>query len=529
MKSKFTDIIEALVQDTPLVFGGIQTTKNPYDILSAKSKNNSGQRLANNIMAGIKGQQVASDIMAGIKGQQVASDIMAGINQTAAEMKGQQVASNIMAGINQTAAEMASANLVDRVRGSIQLPKPRGEYSPVAGEQPMDAAVSKFRTQPSPQGTQTNVPVAGSNQKPTEYEYPETFVGAPKPPTSAPKPPTSAPKGRASLQKPDNVSQKDWDSLDLRRQAEWYENERKVQQRLRATQQPVIDLLSPEAEEARRQQRVRTGDHGGRVVQAGEVVSPWQGDTFRPGDIVGPGGTIMRGGLVGADWSRSTPMNTSGYYTYPHPKAGLPISAKDRASIKERTGVDLPVRTQPLPRGSNLATGETPEQVAAKEAERKARRAAEEKAKQTQVAESFKFRFNHGHLKSLLEQGGGGFGGGRGSRQDVKTDAEKEMEDYINNAKQKLGSMYSVIEPYIKGTYEKAKGAIRDYVKPLAVEGGILLTPPREIGPTITGRLQELGFTKEGAKGRKDYYTKTLGLPTEVGNLLTKALYDPRS
>ena len=165
----------------------------------------------------------------------------------------------------------------------------------------------------------------------------------------------------------------------------------------------------------------------------------------------------------------------------------------------------------------------------------RARRAASGK-----IDESYKF--NRGYLKSLLSEqgGGGGFGGGgKTPGADPKTEMEKAIKYVKDNLK--LGPVGSLIGKGVKKGYEKGKGIIRDYVKPLAIEASPLLTPPKETMASLTGRLSGLGFTERGIKDRMDYYKRLLGgskqdpntwsgaWKDEAAKLMTAALYDPRA
>lgn len=121
------------------------------------------------------------------------------------------------------------------------------------------------------------------------------------------------------------------------------------QQKSQKSQQAQRGDITPAGEEARRQERVRTGETSGRVVQPEDVVSPWKDDLPKPGQAVGAAGTVRDT----SDWGSSIRRKYTGYYQYPHPKAGMRITDEDKKSLASR-GVDISNPVPANPDGSPI-------------------------------------------------------------------------------------------------------------------------------------------------------------------------------
>jgi len=533
MKTKFTDLTEAFVQiqNPMLTFGGVQKQYSPINTPQQR-----GQKIASGIMGGIR------DTYRQMQGQNIASGIMSGIQDTYRQMQGQKIASGIMSGIQDTAKEMGIGAAQPEFTPVGQAgpkvtpgftPTPFGQIpgklAPVPGklpEQPMDRAVQDFK----------NTPPAGSKpgetnllQKPSELQkhllsrmskaqY-DAYRGKGMTDEDIMKQTWKLREQGKAWTKPAGVSQEDWDKLDDKRQGEYWANERKVQDRINAQNKPAgLGDISAGGEEARRQQRVRTGETSGRVVQPGEVVSS---------GAVGMGAARSAGeGMLGANWGQSVQTKYTGYYQYPHPKAGMPITAADKKSLQDR-GVAV---TEGFRFGKNVL--------------------------KSLLNDAFDPKNPLG-LPNVLVPGSVGKpqppavtpsgpyvptpGGVKPKNPKVKyppitskaptgrTTKQSQLSPEAKQAQDQALGLIDKVSGTISGFLKDPLGSIRT-VAGLALDPGLGLvsTPPGELASATTGRLADQGFSASGSKRRRDYYEKTLGMPREMSTMLGMATYDPR-
>jgi len=493
MKTKLTHLVEATIMPS-IVMGGVQ--KKEYSLINTK-------------------QQPMDAAVAQFK-------------------SGQQLANSIMGGINRTAAEMASADLANRVRtGGINIPKPSGEFSPIATQpQPMDAAVAQFKSnqaatnlanralnlgiqKPEFSPIQTNKPqpikplkpgekpgeaglMSGEDSKLETYLHSRMSQGQydkwKNEGLSHQQMLERIQKLRSnakniSLQKPEGVSQEDWNKLDSQRQAEYYKlNPVKSAQKSSTPQGSNLrGDLTAAGEEARRQERVRTGgeDH---VIQPGEVVKS---------SAVGIGAARNNTLTSGANWGQSVQTKYTGYYQWPHPKAGMPISAKDKEGLKDR-GIAESIRfnTNSLkvllndawdpknPYGSMFP--QVPQKPApVTPAGPYVPTPGGVKPKNPKVVTPKVAKPKTGVVTS--KSGAGGAAGGNAPA--VSGDSSELM---------KTGKQIS----------DWTWGKVKEYGKAGAT---VLSLPPEELAATISGRLAGKGFTKTGLQNRLSWYDTLLG------------------
>lgn len=360
--------------------------------------------------------------------------------------------------------------------GGIQTPQ-QSEFTPVGQAGPGMTP----GTTPTPFG-----PMLGGIQK---QPKPETKTSPLEPPPEADRPvKQTPPQPAASGQKrpkPEGVSQQDWDNLDPKYQDEYIERERKYKEKSKEATAPSRADITPEGDEVRRQERVRTGGGDGRVVQPNEVVDPmpsglspseqaaWLKARNGPLSVVGGGG---------GDWARNNqPKSPEEWEELYRRRARLARAKADWYAAEFEA--DRAKQGQPVAGGGGAAGGGFGAGG---------------------VSENYTLRFKPNTLKSLLEMDS------YGTEPFLPPEAVDNIVGVVKTGAKKAADIgKKVVDVGKKAAYLAAT------------------TPPSVVAASGAGRLSGLGYDKttqtEYVKHYKNLLNYALGMGGIAGGALASA------